>query len=375
MDITVLLTGGAHQCLHLLPVVPHLRARGAQVRVLALDPEVEAFAATQFAGSADDLRIGLLRPSAVQRGLQALRILRKSKKLTLLANLPQLRAADAVVVAERTSSILRRWLPARAMMIHIPHGAGDRRVGFDPRARRYDFHIVSGDKDRRRFIAEGLAAPEQVVSAGSIKLAFAMGQPAQPLPPFAASRPVVLYVPHFDPALSSFHRIGFALIEAIAATGAYNLIVAPHVRLRSFLTPADIRRLEACRGPSLHVDLGSSRSYDMSYTRAADIYLGDVSSQVYEFLVRPRPCVFLNTMHAATDGDPDYRMWATGEVATDVPGAIAALERAFARHETFRAIQEEYFRDAMGAAWPEAPRIAAERIMDRLGCQQDRRAG
>ena len=33
----------------------------------------------------------------------------------------------------------------------------------------------------------------------------------------------------------------------------------------------------------------------MTYTRAADIYLGDVSSQVYEFIYyRRRPCVFLN---------------------------------------------------------------------------------
>jgi hypothetical protein len=43
------------------------------------------------------------------------------------------------------------------------------------------------------------------------------------------------------------------------------------------------------------IDTGSDRSFDMTYTRAADIYLGDVSSQVYEFTYyRRRPCVFLN---------------------------------------------------------------------------------
>lgn len=29
----------------------------------------------------------------------------------------------------------------------------------------------------------------------------------------------------------------------------------------------------------------------MTYTPAADIYLGDVSSQSYEFLLDPRPCL------------------------------------------------------------------------------------
>ena len=32
----------------------------------------------------------------------------------------------------------------------------------------------------------------------------------------------------------------------------------------------------------------------MSYL-SADVYLGDVSSQVYEFIYKPRPCLFLNS--------------------------------------------------------------------------------
>ena len=32
----------------------------------------------------------------------------------------------------------------------------------------------------------------------------------------------------------------------------------------------------------------------MTYTKQADIYLGDVSSQVYEFMLKPRPCIFFN---------------------------------------------------------------------------------
>lgn len=46
--------------------------------------------------------------------------------------------------------------------------------------------------------------------------------------------------------------------------------------------------------PNLHIDIGSDCSIDMTHTEAADIYLGEVSSQICEFLVRPRPCIFLS---------------------------------------------------------------------------------
>ena len=70
--------------------------------------------------------------------------------------------------------------------------------------------------------------------------------------------------------------------------------------------------------PNIHIDLGSDRSVDMTYTRGADIYLGDVSSQIYEFLIEPRPAIFLNAHDADWEGDPSYAHWALGPVLDDV---------------------------------------------------------
>jgi hypothetical protein len=91
---------------------------------------------------------------------------------------------------------------------------------------------------------------------------------------------VVLYAPHFDRTLSSWHRLGPDLLERLVADQRFNVIFAPHARLRSTLGSEELARIERCASPHVHVDLGSARSYDMTYTRAADIYLGDVSSQV-----------------------------------------------------------------------------------------------
>lgn len=363
--IALLLTGGPHQSLHLLPLIPELHDLGADVRVFALEERTQKFC-SEFLQSleAEGSVISLLHPTMLERMLTHLRIVKKSKKLRIVGNIRHLRGFDAILVAERTSAILKRHLKPPTLMIHIPHGAGDRSAGFDQRGKSYDFHIVSGDKDRRRFIEEGIAGPDRIVTSGSIKLAGVHRRPTRPKTLFSDDRPVVLYTPHFDEALSSWHRIGFAVIEAIVSLRRYNLIVAPHVRLRSGLRSSEIRRLERYAAADVHIDLGSVNSYDMTYTRAADIYLGDVSSQVYEFLVEPRPCVFLNTVNAVVEGNPNFRMWMLGEVASDVPSAILALDRAAARHPEFAQRQKHFFEDAMGGNWMAAPGIAARQILD-----------
>src|SRR3546814_12838249 len=66
--------------------------------------------------------------------------------------------------------------------------------------------------------------------------------------------------------------------------------------------------------PNMHIDLGSVRSIDMSYTMAADIYLGDVSSQLSEFMLKPRPCLFLNPRGKNWNNDANYLSWTLGPV-------------------------------------------------------------
>src|SRR3546814_11985302 len=74
---------------------------------------------------------------------------------------------------------------------------------------------------------------------------------------------------------------------------------------------------DVCSSDLVMIDLASDRLFDMSYTSGADIYLGDVSSQVYGFLATPRPCLFLDTHGVDWEGDPDYLFWMPGDVASD----------------------------------------------------------
>ena len=103
--------------------------------------------------------------------------------------------------------------------------------------------------------------------------------------------------------------MGEDIIRQFAQDDRFNLIVAPHIRLfdnRRRRAAMEKRLADLARMPHVHIDLGSRASSDMRYGQMASLYLGDVSSQVYEYLPRPRPCLFLNGHRADWQEDRSY---------------------------------------------------------------------
>jgi len=183
-------------------------------------------------------------------------------------------------------------------------------------------------------------------------------------PLFANGRPTVLYAPHFKRDLSSWDRFGRDVIDWFSAQDRYNLVVAPHVRL--FAEASDAERVavtELAVPGKIAIDLASDRLFDMSYTSGADIYLGDVSSQVYEFLATQRPCLFLNAYGVEWRGDPDYLFWTLGDVVSDLADLPAALDQAHARHPLYAAAQCERLAESIGGNPEGAARRGAEAIL------------
>ena len=268
------------------------------------------------------------------------------KQAVLRHNLDFFRGLDALVSPEVHCVKLRRQPGlANLRMIRVRHGAGDRDGVFDERLRAFDFMLLPGRKYVDRLRGLGLLPEGDYALAGYPKFEVIQGF-NRPVPRlFQNDRPVVLYNPHFDAAQSSWQTMGLQVLDFFAAHPEYNLIFAPHLvlfkrRLRhgAFL-PRRYRRVA-----NIHVDLGSSASVDMSYLRAADIYLGDVSSQVYEFLLQPRPCIFLNAHAIDWTDNPAYAHWPLGQVVDRVePDLHQALQQAGAAQERYRSRQEQAF--------------------------------
>jgi CDP-glycerol glycerophosphotransferase (TagB/SpsB family) len=268
-------------------------------------------------------------------------------------NLDFFRSLDALVVAEKTSTILKTRYGLQSLrLIHTRHGAGDRAVGFDKASALFDFVLVSGPKIRDRLVAEAGLPAEKLAVVGYPKFDLPR---TRTLPAKLAGngKPTVLYNPHVSPHLSSWYTHGRAVLDFFVGNPDYNLIFAPHVMLfeRKVVISIDKLRLDwpgrleakYFDAPNIHIDLGSAASTDMSYTEAADIYLGDVSSQIYEFLIRPRPCIFLNSHHLDYAADPNFAHWAAGTVIGDPSLLRSSLVQAPIDHRSYSEIQRDLF--------------------------------
>ncbi|URD60353.1 hypothetical protein M8312_11250 [Sphingomonas sp. KRR8] len=291
-------------------------------------------------------------------------------------NLPFFRTLDALVVAEKSSTLLKtRYGLDDLVLIHTRHGAGDRAIGFNAASRAFDLVLVSGPKIARRLTEEAGVPPDRLALVGYPKLDLLPESPTQ-LPVQASGKPTVLYNPHVSPHLSSWYEDGLTVLEWFAAHPQYNLIFAPHVMLFERPLTVTIDRLTARRpgripkdlaeAPNILIDLGSPAATDMTYTQAADLYLGDVSSQVYEFLERPRPCVFLNTHGIDWRNDLNYAFWQAGEVVDDVADLPRALERAWRDHPRYLAAQQRLFAESIDRGDLPASERAADAILRRL---------
>jgi len=356
--IGFLLLGGIHHILHLIPVAAKMQDHSDLDPVIFVRSEEEARLCANTVA-----RLGR-NPVQIQQLKMGALLAKSAPKLSaLFANLKPLLSVDCLVVAERTSTILKRLPVKIPPMIHIPHGAGDRAKSYDKRIKHFDHVIVAGPKDKRRMIEHGLVSDRNCSVSGYVKAAaLKVMFPSRPKL-FDNSKPIVLYNPHFEPRLSSWSKFGIAILEAFTDQDKYNLIFAPHIRLFGGNTPGTIASFSHfAEHKHIIIDLGSEASTDMTYTHAADLYMGDVSSQVYEYLIDPGPCIFLSRVENNWQTDPDYAHWQYGSVLTGVENLTQAIDRAFTDHATYLTVQIHGRDQALGEPGADALSNAVNQI-------------
>ena len=270
----------------------------------------------------------------------------KHKKRVLENNLEFFRGLDTLVAPERKCRLLRtRYGLDDLKLIHVRHGAGDREVSSDRYVSLFDFVILPGQKYVDRLTTLGCLRPGQYAVTGWPEFEVVRGLNRERRRLFDNDNPVVVYNPHFDQKVASWKKMGRAVLDFFVANPQYNLVLAPHVIL---FARRWRQRVSLPRGyndvRNVLIDIDSEALSDMTYLLAADIYLGDVSSQVYEFLLRPRPCIFLNAHRIDWRNNSHYDHWHLGEVVDNVsPDLGVALATASQTHERFLARQRAAF--------------------------------
>ena len=347
-----------HQVAHSLPIAMSLAQQAPELTVVLattnrrLRAEVLRLAGGELPPQVE--LVSLDRGRSLSR--RAMKLLDPVLPLGKLAvygeNLDFFRTLDVLVVAEKTSLLLKtRYGLEDLRIVHTRHGAGDRAIGFDPASARFDHVLASGRKIADRLIVEAGVDPSAISIVGYPK--FDIVPPPRRLPFQANGKPTVLYNPHVSPHLSSWYAQGRAVLAYFRDNPDYNLIFAPHVMLfaRPLTVTIDKLRIAApgridrsiLSAPNIHVDLGGPACTDMTYTNAADIYLGDASSQVYEFLRQPRPCIFLDAHQQGWEDDPNFAHWKAGAVINQAAELDGALRDAAQAHADYLPIQQDMF--------------------------------
>jgi hypothetical protein len=345
-----------HQVAHTAPIISALQRHAPSARVEVItSSNRQAEAVRQFLDPALPMpAFWSIRPNRWSR--LAEKMMGQMVPLNRLSSLKRstelFRHFDALVVPETTTTFLKKNSKSeRPRLIFFPHGAGDRSIGFSPEIQLFDYVLLPGEKTRDRMLDAGVIRPDNHRIVGYPKFEAFAARP--PVRLFDNDKPVVLYNPHFDPLLSSWFRFGEQILDYFAGQNDYNLIFAPHVMLfqRKLLASVEHRMLRFRQQidprfaalDHIHIDTGSSRSVDMTYTGAADIYLGDVSSQIYEFIQKPRPAIFLNSHGAEWQGNANYEHWTFGPVIDDLSGLGATLDAVSPLSDAYRQAQTRAF--------------------------------
>lgn len=345
--IAFLAISEAHQIFHWLPGALQL-ARAYPIEVTVLSPSRRML---EFIDSFDtEKRLSLQKLRKPPFSPDSLFQL-PSRLAVLLMNYDRLSLFPYIATTEVSSAHLRRIPGFSARMIHLKHGAGDREGGYNPRHAAYDLTLVMGEKDRARLIERGLATLDDCEVTGYSKFEL-MGPPRRF---FTNDNPVILYNPHFDRKLSPWHDHAESILRHLESLRNFNFIIAPHVK-------SNAGRLLRSSSQNIRIDLGSRYSIDMTYVNSADIYMGDISSQVYEFIRQPRPCIFTNFVNIGWQQRDQFAHWHMGQVINSLTELEPALARADERQAQYQTLQEKRF--ALSASIEQRP--ASQRQADAI---------
>lgn len=229
--------------------------------------------------------------------------------------------------------------------VFLDHGAGDGDYIYNEKITDFDLVTIAGQKVLDLCNSSADFSKTNIKICGYQKFDTVKKEnKSQKL--FGNDKPVILYNPHFK-RISSYYIFGAEVLNFFYKNEDFNLIFAPHINLfnkKRFLNRGEFDK-KYLNEPNIIVDLGSVKSVNMSYTMTADIYVGDVSSQVYEFLIDPRPCVFINANNIDWKNNKHYRNWNLGKVITNLSDFEKILKTTNSWQQEFESKQQEVIRN------------------------------
>ena len=205
-------------------------------------------------------------------------------------------------------------------LFYLYHGTGTREYGFESKLKDFDYILAPGNYHKKRLKKTLLLTDEKISIIGTPKSDWLKLKKDKEHNFFENDFPIFYYVPHWNKDLSSYLKWRKIILNYFINNNQYNLIFAPHPLIKH-LSKKEGYKLETSLKDSnnIIIDHGGKNSIDGTYTAIADIYIGDVSSMVTEWIMQePRPCIFINAHKKKWEGNDDYYMWKFGNVVDEI---------------------------------------------------------
>ena len=270
-----------------------------------------------------------------------------------------LRSFDAILCTQYLDLGLKKHVSHDdTKLIFVNHGVSNRPYSFDPKITEFDHFFMFGNNEENIRKKLGQLTSENASLIGYPKYDFTKKNPKIDF--FKNNKPTIIYNPHWVIEQTSYFKYGIKILDFFAQSKDYNLIFAPHSLLYARNKKILFQLKKYKKSSNILIDLGSEKSNDMTYTKSADLFLGDVSSQALEFLLcNPKPCLFINSHNL----NHDYISWDFGDIISNVNDLKSELEKAFKNHGMiYKKVQEDNLPEIFFQGEHSATKLASKKI-------------
>ena len=265
-----------------------------------------------------------------------------------------------------------KWFLKNKLLIFTSHGIANRAYSFDNRIKQFDLFFLTGSNEERDRKKRKQLTKSNYKVVGFLKFDLLKDKLIPKL--FLNQNKTILYNPHWNRQLTSFHKYGFALLDFFSRNPQYNLIFAPHSRLITKNQGYLIKLKKYKDFRNILIDFESEYCNDMTYTKCADIYIGDASSQALEFIYyRPRPCIFIDAHKIRNDTFNRPIAWDLGLIIRDIQKFDSLLNNAKDTHEKkYITTQKKLTNDIFHSEKKSPSALAAEAVMELIQQQKNK---
>ncbi len=280
----------------------------------------------------------------------------------------KLRDAEAIV---STSHELPRYMAENDIKIpklfYLYHGTGTREYGFDNKLDDFDCILVPGPYHRDRLVNDKVCDEKKIRMVGQPKLEWVEKNKKSESNLFQNDNPVFYYNPHWEMDLSSYLSWRNIILDFFKGRQEYNLIFAPHPLVKHHSRKNNYTlHSESDLSENIIIDLDSTNLNDGTYNAASDVYIGDVSSMVTEWInFKPRPCIFINAQNINWGKNKNYDMWQYGTVIDD-PNNLGKVIQDSVSNNPYNKKQKEHQQRFVHQPDSSSSKICANYIFEEL---------